>query len=74
VHYAKTLRHWLHRFDLHEKEIAQMYNEEFVRMYRLYLSGSISNFTTGSLQLYQVLFQRPDVCVFPITRDHLYKQ
>ena len=68
LHYAMTLRHWLQRFEAHSDEIAGMYGDDFVRMYRLYLSGSIANFPTGSLQLYRLLFQRPGLSVFPITR------
>ena len=73
LHYAMTLRHWLRRFEAHRDEIAAMYDEDFVRMWRLYLCGSIANFTTGNLQLYQILFQRPDLAELPITRAHLYR-
>lgn len=72
LHYALTLQHWLQRFEAHVDEIRKMYNENFVRMWRLYLSASIANFSTGSLQLYQLLFQRPDVNALPLTRKHLY--
>ena len=72
LHYALTLRHWLQRFELHRGEVAAMYDANFVRMWRLYLCGSIANFTTGNLQLYQVLFQRPDSDILPHTRKHLY--
>jgi len=73
LHYAMTLQHWLTRFEEHKDEIATMYDENFVRMWRLYLCGSIANFTTGNMQLYQVLFQRPQLADLPITRDHLYR-
>jgi len=72
LHYALTLHHWLQRFETHSEEVAAMFDDNFVRMWQLYLSGSIANFTTGSLQLYQILFQRPDVNVLPLTRQHLY--
>jgi cyclopropane-fatty-acyl-phospholipid synthase len=72
LHYALTLQQWLQRFEDHIDEIRNMYGENFVRMWRLYLSGSIANFSTGALQLYQVLFQRPDVNALPLTRKHLY--
>jgi cyclopropane-fatty-acyl-phospholipid synthase len=41
-------------------------------MWRLYLSGSIAAFTTGSLQLFQVLFAPHDNNDVAWTREHLY--
>jgi cyclopropane-fatty-acyl-phospholipid synthase len=72
MHYAKTCEHWLQRFDEHAEEVKAMYDDAFVRAWRLYLSGCIANFATNSLQLYQILFTRvgqPDV---PWTREYLY--
>jgi len=71
LHYAKTLEHWLERFEAHAAEVTQMFDASFVRAWRLYLSGSIANFTTGSLELYQVLFSRRGNNEVPWTRDHL---
>jgi cyclopropane-fatty-acyl-phospholipid synthase len=71
LHYAKTLEHWLERFEAHAGEVTQMFDASFVRAWRLYLSGSIANFTTGSLELYQVLFTRRGNNKVPWTRDHL---
>jgi len=48
-----------------------MFDPSFVRAWRLYLSGSIANFTTGSLELYQVLFSRRGNNQVPLTRQHL---
>ncbi len=73
MHYAKTVEHWLQRFEDHVDEVKAMYDDAFVRAWRLYLSGCIANFTTNSLQLYQILFTRlgqPDV---PWTRAYLYQ-
>jgi len=70
-HYAKTLEHWLARFEANSAEVTQMFDENFVRAWRLYLSSSIASFTTGSLQLYQVLFSRRGNNQVPWTRNHL---
>jgi cyclopropane-fatty-acyl-phospholipid synthase len=43
-----------------------------VRAWRLYLAGSIAGFTTGTLQLFQVLFARAAHNGIPWTRAHLY--
>lgn len=71
LHYASTLVHWLRRFEAHASKVEAMFDPSFVRAWRLYLSGSIANFTTGSLQLYQVLFSRRGNNRIPKTREHL---
>jgi len=73
-HYALTLQHWLQRFEQHQDRVREMFDEFFVRMWRLYLSGSIANFTTGKLQLYQALFSRAGSHGLQATREHLYSQ
>lgn len=55
-HYAKTLEHWLDRFDRSNGTVRAMYGAEFERAWRLYLAGSIAAFRKGTLQLFQVLF------------------
>jgi cyclopropane-fatty-acyl-phospholipid synthase len=72
LHYAKTLGHWLRRFEDHEKEVRDLYDETFVRAWRLYLAGSVASFSTGWLQLYQVLFRRPHNNDIPWSRAYMY--
>jgi len=57
-HYAKTLEHWLARFEKAVPEIEPRYGPEFVRAWRLYLASSIASFRNGSCQLYQIVFSR----------------
>ncbi len=71
-HYAQTLRDWLSRFEQNRDEVRSMYDENFIRTWRLYLTGSIANFAYGHLQLFQVLFSRPKSNALPATRDDLY--
>ena len=47
LHYAATLEHWRRRFDAAADEVAAMFDETFVRAWRLYLAGSQAAFTTG---------------------------
>lgn len=70
-HYAQTLRQWRERFDTQAPRVADMFDEEFVRAWHLYLSGSVAAFTEGQLQLFQVLFRRPGCRSLPTTRNHL---
>jgi cyclopropane-fatty-acyl-phospholipid synthase len=69
LHYAKTLDDWRVRFEAAADRVATMFDEAFVRAWRLYLTGSQAAFTTGSLQLFQVLFARSGSNEIPWTRD-----
>jgi cyclopropane-fatty-acyl-phospholipid synthase len=72
LHYARTLRHWLELYEGATERVAGMFDEKFVRMWRLYLAGSIAGFTTGTLQLFQVLFAPGVNNDVPWTRDYIY--
>ena len=71
LHYAKTCEHWLDRFEHNRELVREMFDESFVRTWRLYLSGCIANFTLGALQLFQVVFSRPSNNLVPLTRSYL---
>src|SRR5215471_8271577 len=72
MHYAKTLEHWLARFESAFDTVVHMRGGEFARMWRLYLAGSISAFRSGSLQLFQVLFAGARSSFVVLTREDLY--
>jgi cyclopropane-fatty-acyl-phospholipid synthase len=74
LHYAQTLRHWLELFEAASGRVREMFDERFVRMWRMYLAGSIAGFTTGALQLFQVVFAPRDNNDVPMTREHLYSR
>ena len=71
-HYARTCATWLQNFEAHADKVAEMYDEEFVRMWRLYLAGSSAGFESGTLQLYQVLFTPRGNNDVPWTRHYQY--
>jgi cyclopropane-fatty-acyl-phospholipid synthase len=73
LHYAKTLEAWLERYETEVDAVRDMFDEAFVRAWRLYLTGSIGAFLTGSLQLFQVAFARSGVNNIPWTREHIYR-
>ena len=74
LHYAKTLEHWLNRYEANEQRVADMFDEPFVRMWRLYLAGSVVAFATGTLQLFQIVFTRPGANDIPWSRAWLYEK
>jgi cyclopropane-fatty-acyl-phospholipid synthase len=72
LHYAQTLRDWRARYSANLNSVRGMYDETFTRAWDLYLAGSIAAFTSGSLQLYQVLFARATNNELPASRSDLY--
>ena len=72
LHYALTIEHWLQRFDAARDLVKDMYDERFVRAWRLYLCGAQAAFRAGEMQLFQVLFARGRSNRVPWTRAGLY--
>ncbi len=56
LHYARTLSHWRERFEAARPDVRQSFGEPFVRAWELYLAGSEAAFTTGWMQLFQIVF------------------
>ena len=72
LHYAKTLEHWLQRYEANAGRVAQMFDPAFVRTWRLYLAGALAAFRSGDMQLFQLTFARSGQNRIPWTRQHLY--
>ena len=73
LHYAKTLECWLQRYEENVDAVRDLFDETFVRAWRLYLTGSIAAFLNGTLQLFQVLYARHGAKNVPWTRAHVYR-
>ena len=71
-HYAATLRHWRARFEGVTEQVRVMFDERFVRMWRLYLACAEACFTSGDMQLFQVTFGRAADDIGALTRADLY--
>ncbi len=74
LHYALTLRHWLQRFEHNADAVRAMFDESLLRMWRVYLAGSIAAFDTGTMQLFQVLFTTERNNDIPLTREFMYRR
>lgn len=74
LHYARTLEHWLHRFEKSVAVVERMFDPVFARIWRLYLSGSIAAFLVGQLQLFQIVFARERDNAVAWTRKHVYAE
>jgi cyclopropane-fatty-acyl-phospholipid synthase len=74
LHYAKTLEHWLDRFEKSQQQVTSMYDAQFLRAWRLYLAGSLAAFRCGGLQLFQVVFAGSRCRPMYWTRAPLYSE
>ncbi len=72
-HYALTLDHWAIRYEDSAEKTRKMFDERFVRMWRLYLQSSAAAFRLGDLHLHQILFSNGITEDAAMTRDHLYR-
>ena len=72
LHYALTLRQWTEHFEAASGKVRDLFDARFVRMWRLYLAGSTAAFTTGKLQLFQVLFSPGQNNDIPWNRADVY--
>jgi cyclopropane-fatty-acyl-phospholipid synthase len=74
-HYARTLRHWVHRLEARHDEALQCVDEVTYRVWRLFMAGSAHGFTSGRLNVYQTLLVKPDTAGnsgLPLTREEWY--
>ena len=74
LHYAKTLDHWLRRYEAASDRIEKMFDKRLVRAYRLYLAASMASFTVGNMQLFQVVFAPAGSNEIPWTRAYVYQR
>lgn len=72
LHYALTCRDWLQRFEDRLADVRDLFDERFVRMWRLYLATSMVAFECGTLQLFQILFAPGRSNAIPWTRAYQY--
>jgi len=68
-HYALTLNHWSENFEQHVDTITAMYDEEFIRMWRLYLKITEAAFRWGTLQLWQFVMIKNKTSPWPLDRE-----
>ena len=64
---------WL-RFEAVAGSVVRMFDQAFVRAWRLYLTGSMAAFNSGALQLFQLVLTRSGARDIPRTRARLYAE
>lgn len=71
-HYVKTLLCWRDNYNKNIDKISKMFNQEFIRMWELYLSSCAATFNNGIIDLHQILITKGLNNNIPMTRDYLY--
>lgn len=76
MHYAMTLDEWYRRFEENLDKVRALggYDEAFIRMWRLYLRGSMTSFRYGTFDLSHFVFTKGLVNDLPLTREYMYKK
>jgi cyclopropane-fatty-acyl-phospholipid synthase len=70
LHYAETLKAWRQRFHAQWREIAELYDERFCRMWNAYLVFSEAGFRFFGMMNFQIQLTRR-IDALPITRDYM---
>ena len=73
MHYYKTLLKWAENFEKNTDKVREMFDEKFVRMWRMYLYSCAACFYTGVIDLHQIVFTKGVNNSLPLTREYLYK-
>lgn len=73
LHYARTLEKWSENYERNIACVKTMFDDSFVRRWRLFLYGSAAGFKHGESRLYQILFSNGLNNALPLTRAHVYQ-
>ena len=72
LHYSYTLRRWKENCIINKKEIIDMFDEKFFRMWEFYLASCESAFKWGDQVVYQLQLTK-NYRSTPTIRDYIYK-
>ena len=73
LHYMKTLEEWCKNFMNHLDEERDMFDDEFLRMWHLYLATCSAAFHYWDIDIHQILFSKGINNTLPMTRKYLYE-
>ncbi len=72
-HYNKTLLCWNENFQNNIDKIKEKFDDQFIRMWELYLCGCAASFHNGIIDLHQIVFTKGLNNELPMTREYLYQ-
>lgn len=73
LHYTKTLMCWKDNFENNLDKVRELFDEKFIRMWRMYLCSCAASFHYGVVDIHQFLITKGLNNSLPMTRDYLYK-
>ncbi|SDM26628.1 SAM-dependent methyltransferase [Halarsenatibacter silvermanii] len=71
-HYALTAERWADNFAASREDVVEMFDEEFARMWELFLAGVVATFRHIGTSVHQFLFSKGINNDLPLTRDYMY--
>lgn len=71
-HYSLTAQRWLNKFHEQRNQICEMYDEQFFRMFDIYLSNAVPMMNFGRNELFQLIITPGADPNRPLTRDFIY--
>ena len=71
-HYAHTLSHWRHRFEMNRAEVTRLYDESFYRMWEFYLAACEVFFRYRPMVVFQIQLTK-QLDRLPLTRGYMYR-
>ena len=72
-HYVQTLLCWYDNFNKEADTISKMFDERFIRMWKLYLASCAAGFNNGVVDLHQIIFSKGVNNDLSMTREYLYR-
>ncbi len=74
LHYGRTLDCWIANFEKNIGKVREMFDQRFVRMWRLYLNASSASFKYSGARVYQILFSNGLNNDLPTVREYMYRE
>lgn len=72
-HYSLTAEKWLENYEETKAQVREKFDEDFFRMWRVFLIGVVFTFRYASNSVHQILFSKGKNIDLPLTRDYMYK-
>jgi len=72
-HYSLTAEHWADNYEKVTEQVREKFDDEFVRMWRLFLAGVVVSFRYTGISVHQLLFSKGKNIELPLTREYIYK-
>ena len=73
-HYSLTAERWYDNYEEVTDQVEEMFDEQFVRRWRLFLAGVVATFRYLDTAVHQILFTKGKNIEIPLTREYIYNE